>query len=113
MELLGAFVGLLEALWDALRSLLECLAGLLESLGNLLRGLDGSGGCLLVIWEASWEDLGASWGLLERSWNLLEEFREPAETRLGTFGRLLEGIWRPCSSLGCVFDETCWNIAKP
>ena len=73
-------MGLLEALWDALRSLLECLAGLLESLGNLLRGLDGSGGGLLVIWEASCEDLGASWGFLERSWNLLEEFREPPGT---------------------------------
>ena len=111
MELLGAFVGLLEALWDALRSLFESLAGLLESLGNLLRGLDGSGGSLLVIWEASWEDLGASWsilerswGLLGRSWNLLEEFREPPGTLLGAFGRLLGDFWKPCLSLGCVFD---------
>ena len=91
-------MGLLEALWDALGSLLGCLAGLLETLGNLLRGLDGSGGGLLVIWEASWEDLGASWsilerswGLLGRSWNLLEEFREPPGTLLGTFGRVFGG----------------------
>ena len=67
MELLGAFVGRLEGLGDPLGSLLERLAGLWEPLGNLLRGRDGSGGDPLLIWKASWEDLGASWNLLERS----------------------------------------------
>ena len=57
---LGAFVGLLEGLWDPLRSLRGGFEGLLEPLGDLLGGPDGSEGGLLVIWEASWEDLGAS-----------------------------------------------------
>ena len=81
MELLGSPLGCSEETFGV-----SC-----RPLGNLLRGLDGSGGGLLVIWEASWEDLGASWGLLERSWNLLEEFREPPGTLLGTFGRVFGG----------------------
>ena len=67
LELLGAFVGLLEGLWLALRSLLEGLEGLLESLWDLLGSLDGSEGRLLVIWEPSWEDPGAPWSALGAS----------------------------------------------
>ena len=47
------------------------LEGLLEPLGDLLGGPDGSEGGLLVIWEASWEDLGASWSPLGASWSAL------------------------------------------
>ena len=53
LELLGAFVGLLEGLWLALRSLLEGLEGLLESLWDLLGGMSGSERGLLVIWDSS------------------------------------------------------------
>ena len=60
LDPLGAFSRLLEGLWDAPRSLLEGLEGLLGPLGELLGGLDDSEGGLLVIWEASWVDLGAS-----------------------------------------------------
>ena len=41
LELLGAFVGLLEGLWDSLRILLECLAGLLESCWGVLKASEG------------------------------------------------------------------------
>ena len=100
---------------------MDGLDGLLESLWDLLGGLDGSAGGLLVICEASWEDLGASWSLLEppgallerswslleRSWNFLERFQKPPGTLLVSFGRLLQGFWKPFQSWGCVFEEIC------
>ena len=67
MELYGDFGGLLEGLGHALRSLVEGLDGLLESPRDLLGGLDGSEGGLLVIWDSSYENLGAFWNLLQRS----------------------------------------------
>ena len=43
----------------------------MEPLGELLGGLDDSEGGLLVIWDASWVDLGASWSALGASWRAL------------------------------------------
>ena len=67
LELLGACVRLLACLWHALSSLVEGLEGLLESLWDLVGSLDDSEGCLLVVWEPSWEDPGAPWSALGAS----------------------------------------------
>ena len=66
---------------------MECLEGLLDSLANLLGGLDDSGRGLSVIWEASWEDLGASWSALGASWSA-------PGTSWKDFGSLVGRSWK-------------------
>ena len=73
---------------------MEGLDGLLESPWELLRGLDGSQGGLLVIWDSFQENLGAFWNLLQRSGGLWHHSWAPPGSLLGAFGRLLEGVWR-------------------